>query len=298
MPEPRPSPRLRLKFAALGAVGGAMVLLPLGQVLRYQGAELQSLMSERAALDPLSHALAVQRNVIGHRDVAQRVLLGRAQLEPERRLRQGAVDQSLWALQGALSAGRWVQALGEVGAMMLDWRELTRRIALRQIDVADSLTQHQLLVEQAVQVMDWVSAAAPAGSYGQLAGLQAPRLAPTEAAAPPSPASAALQPLAALENALMSRSAALDARAADLQSQRAALLCAGAAWFTFVLGLWAWRVRLAPSGGGADGVRRNRGRRQSDASAQPSESTRLVQRLRAGSAESAVEPDKNLPPAA
>lgn len=298
MPEPRPSPRLRLKFAALGAVGGAMVLLPLGQVLRYQGAELQSLMSERAALDPLSHALAVQRNVIGHRDVAQRVLLGRAQLEPERRLRQGAVDQSLWALQGALSAGRWVRALGEVGAMMLDWRELTRRIAMRQIDVADSQTQHQLLVEQAVQVMDWVSAAAPAGSYAQLAGLQAPRFAPTGLAAPPVPTSAALRPLAALESALTARSAALDARAAELQSQRAALLCASAAWFAFVLGIWAWRARIASTGTDADGVRRNRGRRQSDASAQPSESTRLVHRLRAGSVEPTVEPGKTQPPLA
>ena len=301
MLEPRPSPRLRLKFAALGAVGAAMVLLPLGQVLRFQSAELQSLLTERTALDPLSHALAVQRNVIDHREVAERVLRGRAQLELERRLRQGAVDQSLWALHGTLSAGRWVRALGETDTMMVDWRELTRSIALRQIEIADNHTRHELLVEQAVQVMDFVSAAADAASYARLAGLLAPRhTSATDAAAAPAaaPRRAPAQQLAALEDALQARAAELDGRAAALQSQRTALWCAGAAWLGLVLGLWAWLTRAAADGPGGDGVRRSQGRRANDARTHLSESSRLVERLRKGASTPTVEPGQTLPPGA
>lgn len=307
MPELRPSLRLRLKFAALGAVGGAMILLPLGQVLRYQSAELQALLIERSRLDPLAYALAVQRNVIGHRDVSELVLHGRAQLELERRLRQGAVDESLWALHGTLSAGMWVRALGESSAMRLDWHQLVHRITLRNINAPDSWTQHQLLVEQAVQVMDFVTGSAPAGSYAQLAGLQAPGRPATNGTTAPSapvqvpvpiPAQAQAQHLAGLELALQAHAAELDARAADLRSQRAALLCAVAAWVSFVFGaaLWAWRTRPAGAELRGGGVRLSQGRRSGDTRWQASESSRLVERLRTGAASHEVEPPNTLPP--
>ena len=87
MPEVRPLPRVRLKSTLIGAVGGALILLPLGEVLRQQGAELVAMGEERALLDPLAHAVAVQRGLIGHHEVADRVLRGRQTLEGERRLR-------------------------------------------------------------------------------------------------------------------------------------------------------------------------------------------------------------------
>ena len=102
MPDLPTSTRNRLKFASIGAIGAAMVLLPLGAVLRYQNADLSALVAERAVLDPLTHALAVQRGLLGHRDVAERVLRGRLQLEAERRLRKADVDDALWSLQGTL----------------------------------------------------------------------------------------------------------------------------------------------------------------------------------------------------
>lgn len=288
MSEPRL--RLRLQFAALGIAGAALVGLPLSQVLRYQGLEIQALVNERQALDPLTDAVAVQRNLIGHRDVTDRVLQGRTQLEPERRLRQNSVDESLWALHGTLSAGQWLQALAESGALRQDWRTLVHRIGLRQIDRAENQAQHRLLLEQAVQVMDFVSASADLGSYTHLATLQTTR--GTEAG----PASARLAPgapqaqrrtlsaqhLASLEPALLARRALLDARIVQLREQRMALFGASAILLALAVAsaLRVWRARRPLSGPPRDDNRRSRGRRAADQMWQPPEPGRLAEQLR------------------
>lgn len=281
MPDTPPPRRLRLKFAAFGTIGATMVLLPLGQVLRYQSAEIEERVAERAMLDPLAQALAVQRGLLGHRIAAERVLQGRLQLEAERRLRKADVDESLWKLQATLSAGFWVTALGESHALTQDWRTLASRVAQRQLQVTENHASHQLLVEQAVQVMDLVSAAAPAGSYARLTGL-----AGTGARSPVAPA--------ALEATLQAHMLDLTLRTAVLEAEHSALGTVTAALATLLLGLglwasWAWRVVApTPSDPGAagpradrgDGVRRSRGRRNSDGSATESVSGQLLQRLR------------------
>ena len=293
MPDLPTSTRNRLKFASIGAIGAAMVLLPLGAVLRYQNADLSALVAERAVLDPLTHALAVQRGLLGHRDVAERVLRGRLQLEAERRLRKADVDDALWALQGTLSAGYWVKALRESDTLVQDWRQLAHRVALRQVQVADSLAGHQLLVEQAVQVMDLVSAAAPAGSYARLTHLtQLARL----PAAPGSQSDAAAD---ALEAALRAHALDIDQRTAAIQERQAALASTSAALALLLLGLALWTARqrraAATSPGDAaspaidtDGVRRSHGRRSADGAAAADVSSQLLQRIRA-EAESAQE---------
>ena len=278
-----PPRRLRLKFATLGAIGAAMVLLPLGQVLRYQSAEIRELVAERATLDPLTQALAVQRGLLGHREVAERVLTGRLQLEAERRLRKAEVDESLWSLQGTLSAGFWVKALGESDTLVQDWRTLASRIAQRQLQATESQASHQLLLEQAVQVMDLVSAAAPAGSYARMT-----RLAGTGALRTVEPG--------ALEATLQAHTLNITLRAAVLEARQVALATATAALAMLLLlgaGLWAsWARRVAaptpanpgdagPDTDSGDGVRRSHGRRTSDGAAVQSVSGQLLQRLRA-----------------
>ena len=307
MPDTPTSQSLRLKFAAIAAVGAAIVLLPLGQVLRYQNADLQALVAERATLDPLTHALAVQRSLLGHRDVTERVLRGRLQLEAERRLRKTEVDESLWALQGTLSAGFWLKALAESDALTQDWRTLASRVALRQLQAADSQDSHQLLVEQAVQVMDLVSAATPAGSYAQLTRV---------ASLHPLPAAQART----MEAALQARHLETSNRIAILQARQAALATALAALASFALGAalwaaWAWRqMQRAPGDAtppAGDGVRRGRGRRTrdmsdindmsnqhdaSDTRVPKTTSSQLLQRLRTDAATAAAEPLASRPP--
>ncbi len=277
-----PSKRTRLKFAAIGAIGAAMVLLPLTQVLRYQTADLEALVAERSVLDPLAQALAVQRGLLGHRDVAERVLRGRLQLEAERRLRKAEVDDALWALQGTLSAGYWVKALHESDALTQDWRQLASRVALRQVQVADSLASHQLLLEQAVQVMDLVSADAPASAQNQLLRLamggpaqtrsqtRSLNQAQTQAQAAHLLDSARL---AALESALQARISALDERSAALHEQQGMLTLAGLTMASLALAAALWALRSTLRGGppgtppptdDADRVRRSRGRRSAD----------------------------------
>ena len=309
MPDLPPSRRLRLKFAVIGAIGGAMVLLPLGQVLRYQNADLEALVAERTTLDPLTHALAVQHGLLGHRDAAERVLRGRQQLEAERQLRKAEVDASLWALRGTLSAGYWVRALDESNALTRDWHTLASRVALHQVPPTESRASHQLLLEQAVQVMDLVSAAAPAGSYAQL--LNAGRM--HIAGSPLAPAQAdmaeavSLPRLAAVGQALRAHSAAIDERSAALKEQRAMVTVAGAvlavmaALSMSALGLLIRATQPGPlspppEAGGA--VRRSLGRRRSDPETAGTPSQQLMQRLRKTSAVDTVDPPESRSPSA
>jgi len=263
MAEARPTPRARLKFVLVGAVGGALILLPLGEVLRHQGAELAALADERALLDPLAHGVAVQRDLIGHRDVADRVLRGRQVLEAERRLRHAEVDREMAALQSALVAGAWPMALRENNELTQDWRALAHRITQRKIGTADSALGHQLLVEQAVQVMDLVSAAAPAD---RAAGLPA---------------------LAALQDRIAAQQSRLHTREAAVRTQRSLVHTALGAFAVMMglMGLAAWLARhgvASPPEGRTpnDGVRRGPGRRTTDTGVLRAESEPLLAKLR------------------
>lgn len=166
MPDTPPSgrPTSRFKLAALSAVGVAMVALPLFQVLRYQGAELQAAMEEQAGLDPVVHTVAVQRSLLAHRDVAGRVLRGQAALEAERLSRQGEVDERVAQLAGALVVVATDRAVEESNALREDWALLARQIQRRQITAPESDLGHRLLVEQTLQVIDLVVDATGLGS--------------------------------------------------------------------------------------------------------------------------------------
>lgn len=306
MPDRRPPQRLSLRFALLAAIGGLMVLLPFGEVLRYQGEEIRELMSERAALDPLSRALQVQRGLLGHDEVASRVLAGRQQLEAERRLRQADVDGALWNLKGTLSSGLWIRALAEADALTDDWRDLARRIHLRQVDSQASHAAHQLLVEQSLQVMDLVSAATAPGPAQALGRLLSPALARQTAADEGTARRQRLQGVDTAQAALTAYLHRLDGRLATLQAARRAqatgLAMLGLALAAAAVGFFL-RARSTPppspeptSGRSHDGVRRGHGRRITDAQRQADEAERLMWQLRQGAADTVPHPSDTLPP--
>jgi hypothetical protein len=146
------------RMALLGLIGTLALVLPLTQVLRFQVEALIEDRSERARLDPLTDAVAVQRGLISHDEVATRVLQGRTALEAERRSRQAEVDHHLFTLQVSLQAGAWQPAWREAKAMRADWMLLAGQVAGGRIDAEASRRGHRLLQEQAVQVMDFVHA--------------------------------------------------------------------------------------------------------------------------------------------
>ena len=146
--------RLRRRLAALSIVGALMVALPLGQVLRYQNADLQSLLAQRAGLDPVARAVDVQRSLLVHRDLAAQVLRGKRALEDERRVRQGEVDDRVGALAVALMNGAWERAVRESDALREDWSLLARQVLQRNLGASESDQAHRLLIEQTLQVMD------------------------------------------------------------------------------------------------------------------------------------------------
>lgn len=249
MPADSPAPlRPRFKLLLAAAMAAGSILLPLSPVWRQAGDEIDALTAERALLDPLARAVAVQRSLLGHADVAARVLRGRGALEAERRLRQHEVEANLLGLQATLSAGLWTRALGEAHALTQDWRTLSWQVAQRAIPEARSREGHQLLIEQAVLVMDLVSSTAP-GDTGLHLALRSPDR-------------------AGLEASLMARETALAARLAELRQARALSAAGGAAALALLLGLGGWLLRQqappAPPAPPRDDVRRSHGRRSTD----------------------------------
>ncbi|HLL12673.1 MAG TPA: hypothetical protein VK570_16545 [Rubrivivax sp.] len=167
--DPRPrglTQRVGGLFAALGVVGALMVALPLAQLLRYQVSEASALSTAQSQLDPMAHAVGVQRALLAHRDAAALVLAGHARFEPERQIRQRAVDQGLSALVGALASGLWPLAVNEAETLGQDWRSLARSCASRSVAVSQSHQAHGLLIEQTLQVMDMVTGGAVPDSPG------------------------------------------------------------------------------------------------------------------------------------
>lgn len=313
MPDTHPPQRQPWRLALLsvmGVLGGAMVVLPLGHVWQQQGAEIEKLLVERSTLFPMTHALAVQRCLLNHRDVAERVLLGRSALEPERRLRQSHVEEQLWILQGTLSAGYWVKALGESRALTEDWHGLVQRVVRRQITAADSTTSHQLLLEQAVQVMDLVGAAAPAGSRAQAMATwlkhSQTRALPTPNAAERSPQLLELQDAVhvQLQEQLQEQLQDVDEQTAARRSERNALGTALTALLVLAAGLLSWfalgasHSTRAASAAASDGVRRSTGRRAVDATPPRADADELLGRLRQSATDAVADSPPTQPPGA
>lgn len=282
MPRLRLPARPRFKFALLSAAGAALVLLPLGQVLRFQSAELEALAAERAALDPFGMTLSVQHGLLAHRDAADRVLRGRSTLEQERRLRQAELDERLRRLQDTLSAGWWVRALRESQGLAGDWRQLARRVALRQVNAEQSADGHQLLMEQAVQVMDLIAAQGPASvTRPMLAWGARQQLSPA----------ARHDQLAQLDAWLLQADRALLEREGALKAERATLILAAAALAALGLAGWLQQHRNRPgSPPPGDGVRRGHGRRTTDQAPAAATAAPLIEQLRQGQAPHQSEP--------
>jgi len=153
--------RLRHKLAALGVIGVTMCLLPLVQLLRYQGLELQMAQDAQTTADPTLLAVSVQRGLLSHRDVAGLVLRGRAEVEPERRNRQVDVDVRISQLKLAVQRKGTVPANEEAQALHTDWQTLVQRVLARSVSGDASDAAHRLLIEQTLQVMDLVASLSP-----------------------------------------------------------------------------------------------------------------------------------------
>jgi hypothetical protein len=233
VPPALPDPRLpRRRLALLSLVGALMVALPLGQVLRYQGAELQTLAEQRAALDPIARAVDVQRSLLLHRPLASAVLRGQKAQEPERQLRQADVDARMVVLGETLAAGPWPLAAREGEALRFDWALLAHQVATRSLAAPQSDDSHRLRVEQVLQVIDLLAdALTPVGAAGEgAAGWQLARRLPHRAAKDAAADGAAWPAqMAAFEGALKAAGSAVDNRQAQAKLMQRALLAALAA---------------------------------------------------------------------
>jgi hypothetical protein len=147
----------RHKFAALGALGMLMVATPWVGVMREQAREIEAILGAQAALDPVARAVDVKRALLAHRAPAARVLRGQRGAEPERLERQREADHRIDELASTLQRGRFVPALEEHAALRHDWAELLTQVAARSLNAHGSDAAHDLLVEQALQIIDLVS---------------------------------------------------------------------------------------------------------------------------------------------
>ncbi len=259
---PVPAPRRTVSKWLLAALGATALALALSQVLRSQSVELSRLATQRAHLDPMAQAVHVQWGLVGHERVAERVLQGRRALEEERRLQAAEVGRRIAALRGTLLAGWWSTAEREARALDADWHLLDANIATRRFDAAASRDAHRLLTEQALQVMDLVSASLSAPPFEPLWATLA-----RHAATPAT--------LATLAGALEARMADIDQRRHTLTLERelAAAALVGTLLLAFGLALASRRLPAAPNDPPRLRERRGHGRRASDRppSARPAE---------------------------
>lgn len=164
--------KLRHKLAAFGVVGVALCLLPLWQLWNWHGLELRLAAQDAEAAEPGLLAVQTQRALLQHQLASARVLQRDAQAEPLRREQQALVDARLLQLQQALAPSGMLPATLEVQAMRRDWPPLVQRIVQARCSVQESDHEHRLLQEQALQVIDIVSAALPAPADPALAQAQ------------------------------------------------------------------------------------------------------------------------------
>lgn len=164
--------RFRHKLAALGVVGVALCLLPLWQLWNWHDLELQWAVQEAKTAEPGLLAVQTQRALLQHQLASARVLQREQAAEPLRREHQAEVEARLLQLERALEPGGLLPARVEVQAMRLDWPPLVERIVQARCSVPESDHAHRLLQEQALQVIDIVTAALPAPRDAQLAQAQ------------------------------------------------------------------------------------------------------------------------------
>lgn len=164
--------KLRHKLAAFGVVGVALCLLPLWQLWNWHGLELQLAAQEAKGAEPGLLAVQAQRALLQHQLASARVLQRDESAEPQRREQQALVDARLVQLQQALAPVGLVPATIEVQAMRRDWPPLVQRIVQGRCSVQQSDHEHRLLQEQALQVIDIVSAALPGPKDQALAQAQ------------------------------------------------------------------------------------------------------------------------------
>ena len=168
--------KLRHKIAALGVVGMALCLLPLVQLLRWHGLELQSAQAAQIQLAPALLAVDLQRGLVDHRQTAARVLNREPQAEGPRRENQAAVDARLAMLGHRLQASYLAETERELSEMRAGWIELVQRIVSGRSSVLHSNQAHQLLIEQTLQIIDNVSSGHADASPLRLAAAQASSL--------------------------------------------------------------------------------------------------------------------------
>jgi hypothetical protein len=164
--------RLRHKLAAFGVVGVALCLWPLWQLWNWHDLELQWAVQEARTAEPGLLAVQTQRALLQHQLASARVLHREQAAEPLRREHQAEVEARLLQLERALEPGGLLPARIEVQAMRLDWPPLVDRIVQARCSVPESDDAHRLLQEQALQVIDIVTAALEVPRDAQLAQAQ------------------------------------------------------------------------------------------------------------------------------
>ncbi|MCU0967869.1 MAG: hypothetical protein MUF03_03445 [Rubrivivax sp.] len=239
------------KVATLAVIASLLCAVPLYRALDLQGSVLDVLRRGETAVDPLRTATDVQRGLVEHRGLAREVL--RRAVPPEdasdaaRRARAAVLDGDIARLHQDLARLAHAPAAAEAAALAAGWVQLDGRVRERRIDATGSDAAHALLLEQNLQVMDWVLQAAATPD----------RALPLTAVLPPVPRTVADADDARALAALQSWSVRLAAADAGLREARArverdrrsmALACAALALAAALVAASLARHARAPAG--------------------------------------------------
>lgn len=157
MKNPLRSMKLWQKFSAIGAIAAVMCAVPLVQLVDYKNSEISVALAEDAGLDPVRESLALQVQLMAHRELSDRLLAGDALAETERRSRAADVNGHLAKIEKLVVKLGHKQAIEQARAVRAEWATLGQQIDSGKLTPEAALAAHHALVSRNIEFLEAVA---------------------------------------------------------------------------------------------------------------------------------------------
>ena len=157
MKNPLRSMKLWQKFSVIGVITAAMCAEPLVQLVDEKTTEIKVAVAEDAGLNPVRESLALQVQLMAHRELSGRLLAGDALVETERRARAAEVNAQLAKVEKLVADLGHKKAIEQARAVRAEWETLVKQIDRRELKPDAALAAHNAAVRHNLAFLDAVA---------------------------------------------------------------------------------------------------------------------------------------------
>ena len=151
------SMKLWQKFAVLGVIGTTMCAVPLWQVTQARNGEIAVAVGEKAGVEPVRTAVALQQHLQMHRLATAAWLAGGSGADSERRNEAAAVNAEFQKLGQQLAGLGYTKAIEAHKAAKAQWDTLTSKLDAKALDAAASKSAHGDIIAANVTLVDHIA---------------------------------------------------------------------------------------------------------------------------------------------